>query len=200
MLHSKTKNNTEAYFTLIVIIWGMLSFYLGFQKTFLNYPLLFFGFTVIAIMSAIIILYFKNNQFQQFSDSIPLKTIALLHSWRIFAGWAFLEHSDKLPLKFTLNAGYGDLIAGFLGLSIFVFGHTKRNYLVFNIIGFIDFLLAVGTGITLTLLGNKEMAGIMDLPLIIIPLFGVPLSGYTHIVSLKRLFNAKDIKMNENII
>ena len=193
----KSFNKTASYFSIIIIIWGFLVFYLGYNETFLNYNLLIFGFTVVIIMALIVIVYWSSKSFQKFSNSIPLKTIALLHSWRIFAGWAFLSSTEILPDVFVRNAGVGDLIAGFLGLS--VFGSTKRNHLIFNVIGLADFLLAVGTGITLTFLGSQEMSGIMKLPLIIIPLLGVPLSGYSHVVALKRLLGEKSIKMNQFI-
>ncbi|MEE9364146.1 MAG: hypothetical protein V3U92_16220 [Cellulophaga sp.] len=195
----KSFNKTESYFSLIIILWGLFVFYLGYNEIFLNYHPLLFGFTVVTIMILIITTYWAAKSFRKFSDTIPLRTIALLHSWRIFAGWAFLASTEVLPETFVRNAGIGDIIAGFLGLGIFIFGSTKRNHLIFNIIGLADFLLAVGTGITLTLLGSQGMSGIMKLPLIIIPLLGVPLSGYSHVVALKRLFGKKGIKINEFI-
>ena len=72
-------------------------------------------------------------------------------------------------------------------------------YFIFNIIGLLDFIIAVGTGLTLTILGETKMASIAELPLIMIPLFGVPLSGFTHFISLNRLLKAKNKSSNEII-
>jgi len=190
---------TEAVITTSVIIWGLLTFYAGQSHFFAQFPTPVFGFTVLGTQLSLIALYLWQKDFKTYGDSIPLKAIALFHSWRIFAGWMFLANTGALSQTFINNAAYGDIIAGFLGLSVFIFGHTKRNYLIFNILGMLDFIVAVGTGLTLTILGDPEMQKIIQLPLIMIPLFGVPLSGITHIISLDRLFRAAETKNNEII-
>ncbi len=190
---------TETVITLTVIIWGLLSFYAGQISFFDQFPRPVFGFTVLGIQLGLIALYLWHDGFKSYANNIPLKAIALFHSWRIFAGWMFLANVGSLSQTFINNAAYGDIIAGFLGLSVFVFGHNKRNYLIFNILGMLDFIIAVGTGLTLTIIGDEEMAKIVQLPLIIIPLFGVPLSGITHIISLTRLLKASNVKNNEVI-
>ena len=49
--------------------------------------------------------------------------------------------------------------------------------------GFADFVVAVGTGLTYTLLLDPRMNLIAELPMALIPLFGVGLSGASHIVA-----------------
>jgi len=191
---------TESVITIAVILWGLLSFYAGQSNFFAHLPRPVFGFTVMGIMVLLIALYVWVIPFKEYADSVPLKAIALFHSWRIFAGWMFLANTGALSQTFINNAAYGDIIAGFLGLSVFIFGHTKRNYLVFNLLGMLDFIIAVGTGLTLTISGDTQMEKIIQLPLIMIPLFGVPLSGITHIISLNRLFRSKAIKNNQIIL
>lgn len=196
---TRNTRTTEAVMTVSVTIWGLLSFYAGQSQLFGQFPRPVFGFTVLAIMLFLIALYAWSKPFKEFANGIPLSAIALFHTWRIFAGWIFLANTGALSQTFINNAAYGDIIAGFLGLSVFIFGHTKRNYLIFNVLGMLDFIIAVGTGLTLTILGDTEMEKIIQLPLIMIPLFGVPLSGITHIISLNRLFKSKEIKNNEII-
>lgn len=159
----------------------------------------FFGAAVVIILSSLILYYQLNDKFRQFCQTIPLKAIALFHAWRIFAGWIFLSYSGVLSETFINNAAYGDIISGFFGLSVFLFGHSKLSYYIFNIVGLLDFLVAVGTGITLTIMGDEGMAPIIQLPLIMIPLFGVPLSGFTHFISLIRLRKMKNYKLTEII-
>lgn len=196
--HQKNRTS-EAVITISVIIWGLLSFYAGQSHFFAQFPRPLFGFTVMGIMLLLVAMYVWWQPFISYANSIPLKAIAIFHSWRIFAGWMFLANTGALSQTFINNAAYGDIIAGFLGLSVLVFGNTKRSYLIFNVLGMLDFILAVGTGLTLTILGDNEMEKIIQLPLIMIPLFGVPLSGITHIISLNRLFRAKETKNNEII-
>jgi hypothetical protein len=193
------QNHIEKRVTLVIVFWGMASFLLGYYGFFNLIPRPLFGATVVAILTCLILSYQFNNRLNRFCNSIPLKAIALFHVWRIFAGWIFLSYSGELSETFINNAAYGDIISGFFGLTVFVFGHTKLNYYLFNIIGLLDFIIAVGTGISLTIIGADGMAPIIQLPLIMIPLFGVPLSGFTHFISLNRLFNMKTKKLTDII-
>lgn len=185
------QNNLEKRVTLVVVFWGLACFFLGYFGLFSRFPQILFGIAVVIILVTLILTYQFNEKFKQFCDAIPLKAIAAFHVWRIFAGWIFLSYSGVLSETFINNAAYGDIISGFLALAVFAFGHTQLNYYIFNVIGLIDFIVAVGTGITLTILGDAGMAPIIELPLIMIPLFGVPLSGFTHFISLRRLLNMK---------
>jgi len=191
------QNNIEKRVTIVVVFWGIASFFLGYFGFFNLIPRLFFGVTVVVILTSLILLYQFNENFRQFSNAIPLKAIALFHVWRIFAGWIFLSYSGVLSGTFINNAAYGDIISGFLSLTVFIFGHTKLNYYLFNIVGLLDFIVAVGTGISLTITGDAGMAPVIQLPLILIPLFGVPLSGFTHFISLSRLLKMKTNKLND---
>lgn len=196
---SVQQNNLERRITLVVVFWGVASFLLGYIGFFNQLPGPIFGIVVVAILTGLILFYQLNERFRTFCNAIPLKAIALFHAWRIFAGWIFLSYSGVLSETFINNAAYGDIISGFFGLGVFIFGHTKLNYYIFNIVGLIDFVVAVGTGITLTILGNEGMAPIIQLPLIMIPLFGVPLSGFTHFISLSRLVKMKTNKLTDII-
>jgi hypothetical protein len=196
---SVQQNNMEKRVTLVVVFWGIASFLLGYFGFFNLIPRPLFGATVVVILTSLIISYQINSSFREFCNAVPLKAIALFHAWRIFAGWIFLAHADVLSPTFINNAAYGDIISGFFGLAVFAFGHTKLNYYIFNIVGLLDFIIAVGTGITLTILGDEGMTPIIQLPLIMIPLYGVPLSGFTHFISLSRLIQLKNKKLTDII-
>jgi len=59
-----------------------------------------------------------------------------------------------------------------------------------HVFGFADFICAVGTGLTFTLIGDPLMATLTTLPMALIPLFGVGISGASHIVALNALRRA----------
>lgn len=193
------KNRIERKVAFLILFWGLASFLLGYFKVFTFIPRPIFGFVVIVIQASLVLAYLINKNFKEYCNSIPLKSIALFHVWRIFAGWIFLSYSGVLSQTFIDNAAYGDIISGFLGFSVFLFGHTKLNYYIFNILGLLDFVIAVGTGITLSIIGDPKMDSILLLPLIMIPLFGVPLSGITHFISLTRLLKIKTKKITDII-
>jgi heme/copper-type cytochrome/quinol oxidase subunit 4 len=190
---------SERLVALVILIWGIAAFLLGYNHSFDNTSSVFFGLCIVAIQTTLLLLYFLNKSVKNFFNGINLSTIAILHSWRIFAGWIFISYADQLPKVFVNNAAYGDIIAGFLGIAVFIFGRTKLAYYVFNVVGLIDFILAVGTGITLSLMQLPGTELLTKLPLIIIPFFGVPISGLTHVVSLVRLSKMQNVKLLERV-
>jgi hypothetical protein len=191
-------NGSDSLIFTVVLAWGLAAFAAGYFEWFTALPRPLFGVTVALIQLSFIVLYFKNSWFKNYSNNISLKSIALFHSWRIFAGWIFLSFEDNLSATFIQNAAWGDIISGFLGISVFIFGHRVWSYWLFNVVGMLDFILAVGTGLTLTILNDAGMEPIVHLPLIMIPLFGVPLSGLTHIISITRLFQGVKVASGEN--
>lgn len=62
-----------------------------------------------------------------------------------------------------------------------------RRCLSFHVFGFADFVVAVGTGLTFTLLQDPRMALIDALPMALIPLWGVGISGVTHLIAFDML-------------
>ena len=68
---------------------------------------------------------------------------------------------------------------------------SRRRYIAFHLFGFADFVVAVGTGLTLTLLADPKMDGIRTLPMALIPLFGVGISGASHLMAFDLLRRRK---------
>lgn len=190
----------ERIAALVIFIWGTGTFLLGYYHTFDNTSSKLFGLCIVGIQTSLILLYFFNKSVSSYLNGINLSTIALLHIWRIFAGWIFIAYAGQLPKTFINNAAYGDIITGFLALGVFLSLRAKWAFYVFNIIGLFDFILAVGTGIVLSLAHTPGTELLQHLPLIIIPFFGVPISGLTHIVSLVRLSKLKDIKLTDHVV
>ena len=84
-------------------------------------------------------------------------------------------------------AGLGDLLAGVNAATILWRPRTQARYRQIHRFGFADFVVAVGTGLTLTLLHDPRMALLRSLPMALIPLFGVGISGATHIFAFDLL-------------
>jgi hypothetical protein len=82
-------------------------------------------------------------------------------------------------------AGIGDFIAGAIALYVVTRPKaTMAQYQFFHTFGLIDFICAVGTGLTFSLiLANPLMDTIAVLPVAWIPFFGVGLSGTIHMIA-----------------
>jgi hypothetical protein len=61
----------------------------------------------------------------------------------------------------------------------------------FHLFSFGDFLVAVGTGLTFTVLGDPLMRTLLDTPMALIPLWGVPITGAISLLALHRLLTAE---------
>lgn len=134
-------------------------------------------------------LYFALPGVRRAVDAIGLRRLTLFHAWRIPAGALFLYYglTGQLPLIFAVVAGVGDILAGVGAATLLARPATFERLRRIHLFGFADFITAVGTGLTFTLLGNPLMATLTTLPMALIPLFGVGLSGATHIVALNAL-------------
>jgi hypothetical protein len=148
---------------------------------------------IAAIVAACIILptlwYYTSAKLRAFIEHIGHRRIMFMHAWRIPAALMFFWYGlqGQLPFWFWFLAGVGDFIAGSYALWSAGKPEDVMRYRSFHRIGFADFVVAVGTGLTFTLLQEPLMAPIATLPLALIPLFGVGISGASHLMAFDML-------------
>jgi hypothetical protein len=148
---------------------------------------------IAALVAAGIVLptlaYFALPALRSLAERLGLRTLSLLHVWRVPAAMAFYAYglAGELPPLFWIVAGTGDLIAGLYALGALKRGRTGAWFARFHAFGFADFVMAVGLGLTYTLLQDPRMAPIAAWPMALIPLFGVGLSGASHLIAFDLL-------------
>lgn len=138
--------------------------------------------------------YFASGRLQSWAAATGLRAMTAFHIWRIPAALAFFWFGAQgtLPPLFWIPAGIGDLIAGLWALHVVRKPDASpSDYRRMHRFGFIDFVVAVGSGLAHTLLLDPRMAPIALLPLALIPLFGVGLSGASHLVAFDLLRRAR---------
>jgi hypothetical protein len=152
------------------------------------YPLLLAGLIAFGIILPVVA-YALSRGFRDYIEALGLRGLTAFHVWRIAAALVFFWYgaNNLLPEVFVRNAGWGDLIAGLLALGVILLPKTRNRYLVFHLFGFADFVVAVGTGLTLFLLNDTRMTGIQTLPMALIPFYGVGISGASHIMAFDLL-------------
>ncbi|MBC8073148.1 MAG: permease [Deltaproteobacteria bacterium] len=135
------------------------------------------------------VLYFTSSSVRKTIEAVGLHRLTLMHAWRVPAALLFYTYGlrGELPAGFWILAGTGDLFAGLYAGTLLFRPPTIELYRRIHLFGFADFVVAVGTGLTFTLLGDARMSVLTTLPMALIPLFGVGLSGASHIVALTRL-------------
>lgn len=140
-------------------------------------------------IAAPVVAYFAVQPVRRAIDSVGLRWLTLMHVWRIPAALVFFWYGalGELPLLFWVLAGVGDFLAGCFAATLWWRPATPERLRRIHVFGFIDFVVAVGTGLTFTLVGDSRMALLTTLPMALIPLFGVGLSGASHIIALHAL-------------
>ena len=133
--------------------------------------------------------YFALPAVRRAVDAIGLHRLTLMHIWRIPAALVFFYYGARgeLPPLFWVLAGVGDFLAGCYAATLLWRPPSLALYRRIHRFGFADFVTAVGTGLTFTLLQDPRMSLLTTLPMALIPLFGVGLSGASHIVALHTL-------------
>jgi hypothetical protein len=184
----RKRRGTRVLLTVLAI-WGLavaVAAQIGVYKAI--YPLLLAPIIALGIVVPVIV-YAMSKGFRTYIEAIGLRPLTAFHIWRIAAALLFFWYGahDLLPEVFVQNAGWGDLVAGLLALGVTLLPESRNRYLVFHIFGFADFVVAVGTGLTLFLLDDPRMAGIQTLPMALIPLYGVGISGASHIMAFDLL-------------
>ena len=155
-----------------------------------------FAATVVLATLGLSLSYFKSVSIRALADHLGPFGLAKLHIWRIPAALTFLYYGSQgwLPDIFVTLAGWGDMLAGVLAALVILAPRAGRTIAGFHLIGFADFVVAVGTGVTLTIFAPASMANIVLLPVSLIPLIGVPISGATHIAALHQIFSKRRLR------
>jgi hypothetical protein len=196
---SDNHSSMRSIVSVALALWLGLVFLLGTQGAFVgsaNSPPLpiFFGFAIpLAVFFAA---YFGWSTFRTFVLGADLRLVTAMQAWR-WAGLGFLSlyTYGVLPGLFAFPAGLGDMAIGvsapwmLLGLirdSSFV---TKRRYVIWNIMGIIDLVVAVSMGTICSgflpgITGNVTTSPMAQLPLVLIPAYMVPFFIMLHFTAL----------------
>ncbi|MBC7939385.1 MAG: permease [Chitinophagaceae bacterium] len=177
---------TTALAWLTAVVWASLSGALGGLA---NAFMPAYAALVAVGIATPVLAYFSVPAVRHATDRFGLRWLTLMHVWRIPAALLFFWYGalGELPTLFWVLAGVGDLLAGCFAATLWWRPATRERLRRIHIFGFADFVVAVGTGLAFTLLGDPRMALLTTLPMALIPLFGVGLSGASHIVALHAL-------------
>jgi len=182
----KKLERVERWFVVALSLWAASAFVAASTGAIAKVPRLFLGPLLLAETIIPILVYYLSESFRAYISSIDLKHLTIFHLWRLLAGFTFVSYGihHLLPETFVHNAGFGDILVGLLIPVILILPNGIRKYIVFHIIGLLDFILALGTGITLTLARAPLIENLTTYPIILIPLLGVPVSGALHVMTI----------------
>lgn len=188
-----TGNSSTRHFFVAFAIYSTTVISLSATGHFAKVNTNFFAVTVVVATIALTLSYFYLPGVKRLAQRLGPYGLASFHVWRIPAALTFLYYGAQgwLPDIFVTLAGWGDMLAGVLAALVLLLPRKPRTILGFHLVGMTDFIIAVGTGIVLNAVAPASMSNVVYLPVALIPLIGVPVSGATHIASLHMLL-AKD--------
>jgi len=194
-------SSVRSVVTVALALWFGLVFLLGTQGGFVGLPdspplPIFFGFAIPLVV--FFAAYFGWSAFRAFVLGADLRLAAAIQAWR-FAGLGFLSlyAQGVLPGLFAFPAGLGDIAIAVtapwivLGLIHDLSFATSRRYVIWNILGIIDLVVAVSMGTICSgflhgLTGNITTSPMSQLPLVLIPAYFVPLFIMLHFTALSQ--------------
>jgi hypothetical protein len=199
---SKPDNNhlsMRSVVSVTLALWLGLVFVLGTRGAFIasasSPPLpIFFGVGIPLVV--FFAAYFGWGAFRAFVLGADLRLVTAMQAWR-WAGLGFLSlyAHGILPALFAFPAGLGDMAIGVTAPWIllrlirdpsFV---SHRRFAIWNIMGIIDFIVAVSMGTICSgflpgITGNVTTSAMAQLPLVLIPAYMVPLFIMLHFTAL----------------
>jgi hypothetical protein len=194
-----TDKSVKTIVGAVLLLWLVLAFILGANDAFARAP----GALPFSILAGFLtpilvflVAFWTLRPFRDFVMSIDLPVMAAIQAWR-FGGLGFIALSayGVLPGLFAWPAGLGDMAIGvtaplvILALrrqSAFAAGRLFR---VWNLLGILDLVVAIGLGAMSSVLGMGISAEITtfpmgESPLVLVPTFLVPLFVMLHLASL----------------
>jgi hypothetical protein len=182
----------------LLALWLGLVLLLGANEAFVQEagrpPLrIFVGFALPLIAFATA--YRASAGFRDFVHNLGPVLATSMQAWR-FGGLGFIAllTYGVLPAGFAWPAGLGDLAIGATA-PVFALAIARnprvaasRAFVVWNLLGILDLVVAVGTGTLIAWFGlgadATRMNAMPQLPLVLIPAFLVPLFVMLHITAL----------------
>lgn len=175
--------------TGVLAAWGLAVALAAHAGLFQAIAPLYFGPLVAAGIAIPFAIYALIPAVHRYFERAGVYPLTVLHVWRIPASLAFFWYGlqNQLPPAFWILAGVGDFVAGVNALPMLKGPASDDVYFRIHRFGFADFVVAVGTGLLFTVLNDPRMATIRELPMVLIPLFGVGISGASHLIAFDLL-------------
>jgi hypothetical protein len=173
--------------------------WLGLFRSAANQPFPFIAFAIgIPIVTGALLIR-GSRQIGEIVDAVPQSWLVGIQFYRVVGVTFLVLHAaGYLPGIFALPAGYGDAFVGFTALLIALgcarYGsQADRFVFVWNCLGIADLVVAITTGFLsapsrfqiFSLDAPNLMIG--SFPLVMIPIYAVPLSIVLHLASLTKL-------------
>jgi hypothetical protein len=160
-------------------------------------PPILLGLAVVVPIVVFAIGYLASVRFREFVSSLDLRILTLAQTFRVVGiVFVLLYFQGALPGTFALPAGWGDVAIGVTAPIVAWYWRPpfpSRTFVVWNVLGCLDLVLAVTLGVLASptpigiLAGDATTRLMGQFPLSLIPTFFVPLFLILHLICLSRV-------------
>ena len=172
-------------------------------------PPLALGLGALIPVAAFLIWFATSPGFREFALSFDPRTLTFVQSWRII-GFALLPlyAAGLLPGVLALPAGWGDIFIGATApLAALKFANfsNRRAFVLWQILGILDLVTALTLGPAARLISPHSVAPSLmtELPMSLLPTFGVPLFIMLHVICIaqaRRWKERQDLRVGEQLL
>jgi hypothetical protein len=169
---------------------------------------LFAGLSMVAVLIAL----WRSSSLRRALAAVPTPTLHALQVWRVVGIlFVILFGLGQLPAHFALPAGWGDIFVGVTApLIALALARGMRGAaplaIAWNVFGLLDLVVAVGmgTGFLAPLLEPElgprvpPAAAMGVYPMILVPVFAVPLSMLLHVIALPRV--VREMRVGQRLL
>ena len=185
--------SSSNYILIILSIWFLIAFSLGFTGRVSEIPFPFPQIILFTLVTAQLVLFNSLKGLKSWIYKINIKYLIAVHLSRFVGIYFLILYSQNLlPYDFAVKGGIGDIFVATTALLILVFVSSKNQirdkiYLIWNTVGILDILFVVFTAGRIGMDSPQSIENLLKLPLSLLPTFLVPIIIFTHIMIYVRL-------------
>jgi len=171
------------------VVWLVLAVIAGATGFFLRLPFPGPELIILSLVAITLAAGLTSSSLRAWIDSIPLRALVGVNAIR-FIGIAFLvvAAQGQLDPVLAARAGWGDIAVATAAIILAWAGTPRLLTLLWNALGVLDLVVAVGTATAIALNGTTPgVTALFTLPLSLIPTFFVPLFLANHVFIFRRL-------------
>ena len=178
---------------LVLLIWLVAAIAAGATGVFARLAFPAPQLIILALVAGAIVATTAISPVRAWVDALSWRTLVGFHGIRLIgAVFVWLGARGVLAPMFARRAGWGDIVAALIALAFAAFAvapaRARWAYNAWNLFGLLDLTVAVSTATWVVQQGLVPgVEPLFRLPLVLVPLFFVPMLAATHIVLFRRI-------------
>ena len=171
------------------VVWFILAVIAGASGFLVRLPFPGAQVIILSLVAITLSAGLASGSLRAWIDSIPLRALVGVNAIR-FIGIAFLlvAAQGQLDPVLAARAGWGDIAVATAAIILAWAGTPRLLTLLWNALGVLDLVVAVGTATAIALNGGTPgVTALFTFPVSLIPTFFVPLFLANHVFIFRRL-------------